>query len=61
MKQEEVLADYEGVAHVILRLYGDQAWFILLERITNEEGGKAIYVPFWRGVLKTLDRVKEKS
>lgn len=58
-QQEKVIADYAGIADIMLKVYGDKAWLIAIERITNEEGGKAFYVPFWRGVLKALDLAKE--
>ena len=59
--QEEVIPDNKGVAQEMLRQYGDKAWFVVLERISNPDGGEAIYVPFWRGVLKMLDEVKGET
>jgi hypothetical protein len=56
--EEAVVPDYTGVAHVMLEHYRDRAWLIVIERITNEDGGGTHYVPFWRGVLKALDRLK---
>lgn len=59
---EKVIPDNKGVASVMLRYFGDKAWFIVLERITGlQEGESTLYVPFWRGVLKALDEVKEEG
>ena len=33
---EKVIPDNKGVASVMLRYFGDKAWFIVLERITGD-------------------------
>jgi hypothetical protein len=56
---EKVIPDYDATARAFLGTYGDKAWLIAVEHLTNEQF--LDFAPFWRGVLKALDEVKEEG
>lgn len=59
--QEEVIADYHEMARWALKLFGDKAYFELIERITVADDEHLKFIPFWRGVLKALDEVRKEE